>query len=144
MNIISIGAQAGGPADGCIGKIKVDLYKALRATCTSTYCAAIDEYAPVIRVDGNIRKFGDAGITRLRFSKKQRYITADIKIPESVLTSKTKNEIRDYIADRVRESIVMFISRLKKEKIEINEQALICEVDDGIRKFKSINYEFHS
>jgi len=144
MNIISIGAQSGGPKDGGIGKIKVDLYKALRATCTSTYCTAIDEYAPVIRVDGNIRKFGDEGITRLRFGKKHRYITADIQIPESVWTNKTKNEIRDYIADKVRESIVMFIERLKKEKIEIDEQALLCEVDDGIQKFKNINYEVHS
>ena len=96
MSIVSIGVQSGGPKDGDIGRIKVDLYKALKNSCTSTYCDAIDEYAPVIRVDGSIQKFGEEEITRLRFAKKQRYITADIQIPESVWEPKSKNNIRDY------------------------------------------------
>lgn len=50
MSIISIGVQSGGPKDGDIGVIKIDLYKAFNESCTSSYCEAIDEYAPVIRV----------------------------------------------------------------------------------------------
>ena len=97
MDIVSIGAQCGGPKDGGIGDIKVDLYKALRDSCSSTYCEAIDQYAPVLRIDGSIQKFGDEDITRLRFAKKQRYITADIQIPESVWQPKSKNQIRDKV-----------------------------------------------
>ena len=141
MDIISIGAQAGGPKDGGIGRIKVDLYKALRSTCASTHCAAIDQYAVVIRVDGDLHTFGEEGIARLRFAKKRRYITADIQIPKGVWADKTKNEIRDYIAERVRETIVMFTLCLKKEGIETDDQALLCEVDEGIQKFKSTDYE---
>ncbi len=59
MSIISIGVQSGGPIDGGIGTIKIDLYKELEKRCQSTYCKAIDEYAPVIRVDGALHKFGD-------------------------------------------------------------------------------------
>ena len=141
MSIVSIGVQVGGPKDGGIGNIKIDLYKAFEKRCQSTYCEAIDEYAPVIRVDGPLNKFGDEGITRLRFAKKQRYITADIQIPESVWHPKSKNEIRDYIADKIREAIQLFVSRLKKEKIEVNEEALFSEIDLAIESFKGIDYE---
>ena len=141
MSIISIGVQSGGPQDGGIGQIKVDLYKALKNSCTSTHCEAIDEYGPVIRVDGSINQFGNEEITRLRFAKKKRYITADIQIPESVWSSKTKNEIRDYIAEKIRETLKLFVTRLKKEKIEIDDNSLFNEVDTGINEFKKINYE---
>ena len=141
MSTISIGVQSGGPKDGGIGRIKVDLYKALKNICTSTYCDAIDEYAPVIRVDGSIHKFGEEKITRVRFAKKKRYITADIQVPESVWKPKTKNEIRDYIALKFRESIKLFVSRLKKEKLEIDDVSLFKEIDFAINEFKAINYE---
>ncbi|MBO7924594.1 hypothetical protein C7Y69_21295 [Alteromonas sp. KS69] len=141
MSIISIGGQAGGPKDGGIGRIKVDLYKALRDSCSTTYCEAVDEYSPVLRVDGSIQKFGDEEITRLRFAKKQRYITADIQIPEAVWSGKTKNELRDYIAQKVRESIVLFVARLKKDKIEVDEDSLFRDIDVGISQFTSISYE---
>jgi hypothetical protein len=100
MDIVSIGAQSRGPKDGGIGVIKVDLYKALRDSCTSTYCEAIDEYAPILRIDRSFQKFGDEDITRLKFAKKQRYISADIQIPESVWQPKSKNQIRDYLSSK--------------------------------------------
>jgi len=141
MSIVSIGVQSGGPKDGGIGKIKVDLYKALRDSCTSTFCKAVDEYSPVIRVDGSIQQFGTEEITRLRFAKKQRYITADIQIPESVWSVKTKNELRDYISQKIRESIELFVARLKKERIEVDAESLFKEIDAGIKYFNNINYE---
>ena len=141
MSTISIGVQSGGPEDGDIGRIKVDLYKSFKNSCTSTHCDAIDEYAPVIRVDGSIQKFGEEKIARLRFAKKQRYITADIQVPESVWKPKTKNEIRDYIALKIRESIELFVTRLKKEKLEIDDVSLFREIDLGINEFMNINYE---
>jgi len=141
MSIISIGVQSGGPKDGDIGVIKLDLYKAFNENCKSTYCEAVDEYGPVIRVDGSIRKFGDEGITRLRFAKKQRSITADIQIPESVWQPKSRNEIRDYIASKIRESITIFVARIQKDKIEVDEVQLFRDVDAGIKQFLEINYE---
>jgi len=144
MDIVSIGAQCGGPKDGGIGEIKVDLYKALRDSCTSTYCEAIDQYAPVLRIDGSIQKFGDEDITRLRFAKKQRCISADIQIPESIWQPMSKNQIRDYLASKTREIIELFVARLKKDKLQINEQSLLREIDQGINEFKKIDYEISS
>jgi hypothetical protein len=144
MIIISIGAQCGGPKDGGLGKIKVDLYKALRDSCTSTYSKEIDEYAPVLRIDGPFQKFGEEGIARLRFAKKQRYITADIQIPSDVWEVRSKNELRDYLAQKVRETIVIFVERLRKDKLEVDADSLFKEVDAGISIFKGIDYEVSS
>jgi len=76
--------------------------------------------------------------------KKQRYITADIQIPESVWQSKSKNKIRDYLALKIREVIELFVARLKKDKLEINEQLLLIEIDQDISEFKKIDYEISS
>jgi len=88
-----------------------------------------------------MHKFGNEEITKLKFAKKQRYITADIQIPENIWQPKSKNEIRDYIAEKVRECLLMFITRLKKDKVEVNKKAFFTEVDSAIDAFKSINYE---
>jgi len=140
MSIIGIGVQAGGPDDGGIGRIKVGLYQLFREHCTSTYCDAVDAYSPVIRVDGKFTQFGDEGITRLRFSKIRRTITADIQIPESVWRPKSRNQLRDYIADKVRESIEVFTLRLKNDKHIVNEVLLFKEIDIAIERYKKINY----
>ncbi|WP_286718840.1 hypothetical protein [Thalassolituus sp. UBA2009] len=141
MNIISIGVQSGGPGKHNIGSIKVDLYKLFNKYCTSTYCEEVDQYSPVIRVDGKISTFGDEGITRLRFAKKRKTITADIQIPISVWEPKSPNEIRDYIADKVRDSIEVFVARLKKDKIDVDDKKLFTEIDLAIKEFKAKNYE---
>lgn len=137
MSTISIGVQSDGPKDGGIGRIKADLYKALKTSCISTFCNAIDEYAPVIRVDGSIHNFEEEKITRLRFAKKQRYITADIQVPESVWKPKTKNAIREYIASKTKECIELIVVRLKKEKLEI-DVSLFKEIDSGIYQSKRL------
>lgn len=141
MSIIAIGVDAGGPEDGGIGRIKVDLYKLFCEHCTSTYCDAIDAYSPVIRVDGRFAQFGDEAITRLRFSKVRRTITADIQIPEVIWRHKSKNKLRDYIADKVRESIIIFIERLKRDKHFVDEDALFKEINFAIEQYKKIDYE---
>ncbi len=140
-DIISIGGQAGGPNDGGIKTIKVDLYRAFKKYCKSTYCDAIDQYCPVLRVDGIITKFGPEGISRLRFAKKKRYITVDIQIPESAWQPKSKNEIKFYLSQKVRESLVACVERLKKDRINIKEDLLFSEIDDAIIEFNSIEYE---
>jgi hypothetical protein len=143
-DVISIGVQSGGPKDGGFGKIKVDLYRLLKKHCKSTHCDAIDEYVPIFRIDGKLDQFGPESITRLRFAKKQRYITADIQVPEKIWLPKSKNEIRNYIAEKVREAITIFANRLKKDKHDVNEKNLFKEIDLAIKEFKTIDYESSS
>ena len=65
-----------------IGELKAPLYHALVRNLTSSHCAAVDEYAVVLRVDASLDRFGPEGLARLRFAKASRYITVDFQIPE--------------------------------------------------------------
>jgi hypothetical protein len=138
-SIISIGAQQGGAEPCLIGGLKVSLYRALAKHLTSTHCEAIDEYAIVLRVDGTLDRFGEESITRLRFAKSNRYITADIQIPESVWQPMNESQTKTYLATQVRAAISMFVARLNKEKYAVAEKFLWPEIDAAIVEFMGTN-----
>jgi hypothetical protein len=104
-----------------VGRSKVHLYHALSQHVTSTHCDAIDEYGLVLRVDGSIQTFGPEGISRLRFARKQRYITLDIQIPESVWRPLDDTELRSYLGTQVDSAIRACVSRLKKDGFDVDD-----------------------
>lgn len=132
---ISIGCECGGPQHGGIPRLKVELYRALEKYVKSTYCDEIDEYSPVFRVDGSLCTYGAEGVHRVRFAKKERYITADIHIPESVWRPKSETELRHYLGSALRSTIETFVTRLKKDGISIAESSLFAEIDAAIYDF---------
>ena len=138
---ISLGAQAGGPRHGGLAQIKVDLDQALSRHVSSTHCNVVDEYAPVLRISGPICDFGPEAITRVRFAKARRYITADIQIPESVWKPKLKNELRDYLAKKIVEIMPVFADRLEAEKATLDRPLLLKEVQYAIDDFRTIDYD---
>lgn len=134
-SVISIGCQAGGPEAGFIGELKVPLYRALAKHVTSSHCSAVDKYAIVLRVDGLLDKFGDEGFARLRFSRSRRYITVDVQIPETVWHSKSKLQLREYLAHQVKGAIALCTSRLKKDKHAVAETDLFVEIEAAVNDY---------
>lgn len=134
---VSIGCQGGGPETRTVGRIKVPLYHALSRHVTSTHCDAIDEYGLVLRVDGSLDKFGDEGIERLRFAKKQRYITVDIQIPEECWKPLNDLELRRYLSKQVRASIAICVARLQKDGYSVDDAVLMSQVDAAIGDYTS-------
>ena len=128
MSIVSIGADCGGPEAGVVGALKVPLYQALERRVTSSHCAAVDEYAIVLRVDGSIEKFGAEGLARLRFAKARRYITVNVQIPEVAWRGKSTSQLKHYISGRVTEAVRTCVGRLKKEKHHVQESLLFAEI----------------
>jgi hypothetical protein len=102
---------------------------------TGTHCDAIDQYGLVLRVDGSIQTFGPEGISRLRFAKKQRYITLDIQIPESVWRSLGDAELRRYLGAQVDAAIRACVARLKKDGFEVDDTKLMQEVQAAVREY---------
>ncbi len=141
LGIISIGVVNGGPEDGGLGDIKVDLWRLFIQHCHSTYCPSIAHYALVIKIDGEILQFGAESIQKIRFSKRDRFIGADISVPEIVWRDMTRNEWRDYLASRVRETLQMCVARLLKDKQPVDEPLLFGEIDVAIQKFAKIDYD---
>jgi hypothetical protein len=132
---VSIGCECGGPQDGGISRLKVELFHALERHVTSTHCEAVDQYSPVLRVDGQFATYGPEGVYRVRFAKKSRYITADIQIPESVWRPANEDYLRQYLGSALRNAIEVFVARLKKEKFLVAEQSLYDQLDAAINEF---------
>ena len=125
MSIISIGAQCGGPEAGLVGQLKDPLVRALGRNITSSHCAAVDQYAVVLRVDGSLDRFGPEGLARLRFAKAKRYITVDVQIPEAVWRGKSTPQLKQYIAGTVAHAVGACVGRLNKDGHPVQELLLV-------------------
>src|SRR5688572_18108486 len=141
LGVISIGVQNGGPEDGGLGDIKIDLWRLFVQHCRSSYCPAVAHYALALRIDGEFQKFGAEGIEQIRRSKRDRYIGADIVIPESVWQEKSRNELRDYLSRQVRAALQSCVARLRKDKETVDESRLFGEIDVAISEFTRIDYD---
>ena len=134
---ISIACEQGGPEGGYVAKLKVPLYQTLSRHVTSTHCATIDRYALVLRVDGSLATYGEEGNARLRFAKVGRYITVDIQIPEHVWRPMTEAQTKSYLAGAVKSALKACTGRLARDKVAVNEAALLREVDAAIADYLS-------
>jgi len=140
LGTISIGAQCGGPYDGGLGTLKVDLYKLLVRHCKRTYCPGVDHFALLLNISGSIDQFGPGGIQRIRRSKKKRYIAADIVVPESAWQGRTVDALKAYLSAQVREALSACIARIRKDKDPIDAERLLVRVDKAIAQFKALKH----
>ena len=134
---ISIGADCGGPEAARVAEAKTPLFKAFSRYVKSTHCSGIDEYALVLRVDGPLTQFGPEGIFRLRLAKAKRYITVDIQIPQSVWEPMSPLQLRAYLAKQSAAAMKACVSRLKKERMVVEESTLWPEFEQAIHAYTS-------
>ena len=134
---ISIGCECGGPEAVIFATRKVALHKALERHVTSTQCAAIDEFALVLRVDGRLTQYGPEGTSRLRFAKARRYITVDLQIPESRWKPLLPDELDAYLVTQVRAGLEACCTRLERDGYEVHRTALMAQVAQGFNEFIS-------
>jgi len=53
----------------------------------------------------------------------------------------TTNQLKDYLAEKLREAIEILVARLEKDKETVNKDRLFSEIDEAIKCFKNNNYE---
>jgi hypothetical protein len=135
LGVISIGAQCGGPRDGGLGTLKIDLWRALCESCTSSHSTAVNHYALALRISGPFTDFGSEGVEMVRRSKKDAYIGADIVVPEARWSRFSEADARVYLARVIREALCACLERLRKDKEPADDVALLSEVDAAITKF---------
>ena len=140
LGIISIGAQSGGSDDGGLGELKIDLWKLLLQHCRESHCPNISHYALALRIGGEFGDFGEEGVAMVRRNKKERFISAEIIIPKSVWQPKTPNQLRDYLAVEMRNALRKCVTRLQKDKEQVNEIRLLRDIDAAVEEFKKIDY----
>ena len=134
-SFISIGADLGEPEAKALADLKITLFQVLSKWVNSTHCAAIDEYALVLRVDGRFAQFGKEGLARLRLAKARRYVTVDIQIPEAVWKPMTAKDFKVYLCRQVLLALKACVARLQKERFVVEEQALFAQVSMATQEY---------
>ena len=71
----------------------------------------------------------------MRLARKQRYISADIQVPESVWRPKNEAELKVYLAGQVGTAMKVLLERLQRESIPIDVDALLAEFEAAVREF---------
>ncbi len=80
-------------------------------------------------------------IERIRRSKRDRFISAEVVVPVAVWRGRSRNELRDYLASQVRAALQCCVARLRKDKEAVDEARLFADVDTAIAEFTNIDYE---
>jgi hypothetical protein len=108
--------------------LKHPLVRALDKHVISTHCADIDEYALVLRVDGQFAQFGAEGLDGVRLEKARRKVTIDIKIPKHVWEPLSKAESKAYLVKSVTGAIIACVGRLETGKLRVERDDLLAQV----------------
>ncbi|MFD0048008.1 hypothetical protein ACFVHQ_01485 [Actinomycetes bacterium NPDC127524] len=118
------GIDAANAVEPHLRVLKPLLYK----YCNKNY-SELKQLAPILRIDGKVTEFGFEGCEKLRLYKKQGYITVDIGMPKSRWENKSDFEIRRYLINKLEEALHLFLTKLNKEKINLNEEQLFNDLN---------------
>lgn len=128
---MTLGAQIGGKdAFEKTHSSVVLLRRLLGEFCVGPYSTEIDEFAPVIRIDGKIQQFGFKGLKNLRRSKKDRYITVDVGFVKEDWSHHDELAFRKVLLERVQAAIDAFLKRLSHDRVFVDQEALLNDLSE--------------
>jgi len=82
-----------------------------------------------------MQEFDFEGCERIRRSRKSKYITVDLGFPSRHWRGISDAEIRKYLAELVETGLLCCLSRLKKDKTQVQVQALMNDFAKAKRLF---------
>jgi len=136
MEAITLGAQTGGvSASDATRPHFLQLRKLLRERCPGPYSPTNDEFAIVLRIDGDISYWNFEGCQKLRISRKGRYVTIDVGVPRHRWEGVSPIAIRHYLAESCREAMRQMIQKLQNERIAVDSDRLMQDVDKALVEF---------
>ena len=134
-SVFSFGADVGDPqADEATATHVCELRDLLLSRLMPPYSAEVEEFAFVARISGKFAEFDADGVDNIRRNKRDRFIGADICIPEQRWQAPVI-EFRRYLADQVRIAFEACIARLRKQKVPIESERLMADVERACQEF---------
>lgn len=135
-DVVTLAGQVMGPdAAEATRAAHIALRTLLDELCVGPYSQEVDEFAPILRIDGSIYQWNREGCAYLRRSRKDRYITIDIFVPISQWKNRSEREIREYLATQVKEALTLCIKRLQKDKTPVDGEALMRDYEKVVREY---------
>lgn len=102
---------------------------------TDKYFATIKELSIIFRISGNSVDFESEGPERMRYQKKDCYITIDLVFPEMSWKGFSSKTVKKLIRDRVEECLELLIERAEKAKESTNPEGLRRDIDKVLSVF---------
>lgn len=123
---VTLGVQTGDlPSGEATQPHYFPLRRLLAELCRGPYSPDVNEFALILRIDGDIYHWEQEGCDRMRRSKKDRYITIDIYVPRHRWEGVSGIEIRRYLATCVEDAFRRMIGKLQKDKVSVEGDALL-------------------
>jgi hypothetical protein len=133
---ITFGVQAGdAQADSAVSTHYLELRRLLARRCNNSYSDVIDEFAPILRIDGEIWSWNKRGCENFRIQKKSRYATFDVFMPVDIWSQGQGSRIRDYLITQLIEGFQTIIKRAEKAGIAIDKAQLNKDLAGVAREF---------
>lgn len=121
---ITLGMQTSGDDDRTNDHV-LDLRKLMAIHCNGSYSEEVVKFALILRIGGNMQEFDFEGCERLRRNRKGRYITVDLGFPSRRWRDVSDEEIRKYLIDLVETGLLCCLSRLQKDKTQVQSSKLM-------------------
>lgn len=132
MNIFSFFFKSGGgDAISIVNKYWQKITKILDKISEYSYSTDIDKFHIEMRVDGDFLTFGDPeGCNNLRLFKKKRLIANSISFGKNIYVN--EHVLSDFLIKNLLLTFEQMITRLKKEKLNIDGESLLTDLNKYI------------
>ena len=137
MRGVSLAYEAGGP-DVNIQQHVLQLRKLLARYCRGPYSSEVGGFALALRIEGCFKSYGPEGIDRVRRNKKDRYVTADIRIPAKRWKGVDGKEFSRYLSSAVRDALEVCGNRLKSQRVVVDIHRLLLDYGEAQAEFLGI------
>jgi hypothetical protein len=132
MSSLDCSSQVNGPeADLVMSKHWLGLKQAMLGVVANSVDPTIDQIAYILRIDGKFGSFDLDGVD-LRYSKwfrRYRYVQIDIGVPIRRWEGRSDVEIAQFLAESLRQSVVLVKAVCDRAKLSCDEAALQTEID---------------
>lgn len=134
---ITLGADVGGKDAHEATRISIHTLRRLLALeCIGPYSAKIDEYALVLRIDGEVQSWGRRGTHGIILSERWRRVTTDIYVPSTEWSGSGTN-FAEFLADEVTKALSAICAKAKTKWSDFDPGRMTVDVARAIDAFRA-------
>jgi hypothetical protein len=134
MRGVSLACEEGGPEVNVDSHV-LQLRELLGKYCQGPYSDEVKGFALALRIDGSLKQYHAEGVDRMRRNKKDKYIAADICIPEARWKGVSAREFSRYLSSAVKSALQTCVAYLRKQKVEVDEHRLLLDYGEVEAQF---------
>lgn len=123
---ITIGMQTSGE-DRVTESHVIRLRRLLAAHCNGPFSEEIQEFAPILRVGGDMQEFDFVGCENIRRNRRAGYITLDVAFPSKEWKSRSDLHIRLFLIEAIEMSLRCCLDRLRRDKVRVDGDKLLAD-----------------